>query len=141
MHAKKKWPFNRCTDRYTKIVKFLLHMGADVTLQNYDGDTPLHLAAEFEMEYIVKLLLHYNADVNITNKKDENAADSAKNNIYPHVRVLLEDNKFYSKGNTYIQIANNVSGKHLFTSVPQTNRQLTNLKLWRVYANKKATVP
>lgn len=24
MHSKKKWPFNRCTDRCTKIVKFLL---------------------------------------------------------------------------------------------------------------------
>ena len=35
MHSKKKWPFNRCTDRYTKIVKFLLHMGADLNLQNY----------------------------------------------------------------------------------------------------------
>ena len=23
MHSKNKWPFNRCTDRYTKIVKFL----------------------------------------------------------------------------------------------------------------------
>ena len=69
MHSKKKWPFNRCTDRYTKIIKFLLNMGADVNLQNYDGDTRLHLAARYEMEYIVKVLLHYNADVNITNKK------------------------------------------------------------------------
>ena len=108
MHSKKKWPFNRCTDRYTKIVKFLLHMGADITLQNYDGDTPLHLAAEFEMEYIVKLLLHYNADVNITNKKDETAVDSAKNNIYPHVTVLLEKNKFYSKGNSYLKTVNSI---------------------------------
>ena len=99
MHSKKKWPFNRCTDRYTKIVKFLLNMGADVNLQNYDGDTPLHLAAKYEMEYIVKLLLHYNADVNITNKKHETAVHAAKNNRYPHVKDLLEDNKVYTKGN------------------------------------------
>ena len=99
MHSKKKWPFNRCTDRYTKIVKFLLNMGADTNLQNYDGDTPLHLAAKYEMEYVVKLLLHYNADVNITNKKDETAVNSAKSNIYPHIKVLLEDNQVYSKGN------------------------------------------
>ena len=99
MHSKKKWPFNRCTDRYTKIVKFLLNMGADVNQQNYDGDTPLHLAARYEMEYIVKLLLHYNADINITNRKDETAVNSAKSNIYPHLKVLLEDNETASDGN------------------------------------------
>ena len=99
MYSKKKWPFNRCTDRYTKIIKFLLNMGADVNLQNYDGDTPLHLAARYEMEYIVKVLLHYNADVNITNKKHETAVHATKSNRYPHIKVLLEDNEVYSKGN------------------------------------------
>ena len=99
MHSKKKWPFNRCTDRYTKIVKFLLNMGADANLQNYDGDTSLHLAAIYEMEYIVKLLLHYNANVNITNEKGGSALNSAKNNRYPYVKVLLENNEAYSKGN------------------------------------------
>ena len=98
MHSKKKWPFNRCTDRYTKIVKFLLNKGADVNLQNYDGETPLHLAASYEMEYIVKLLLHYDADVNITNKKDETAVNTAKNNRYPHLKALLVANKVNSKG-------------------------------------------
>ena len=68
-------------------------MGADVNLQNYDGDTPLHLAARYEMEYIVKLLLHYNADVNITNEKDETAVDLTRINRYPHIQVLLQDNK------------------------------------------------
>ena len=101
MHSKKKWPFNRCTDRYTKTVKFLLNKGANTNLQNYDGDTPLHLAARYEMEYIVKLLLHYNADVNVLNEKDETAVNSAKNNRYPHVQDLLEENKFYSRGNYY----------------------------------------
>ena len=99
MHSKKKWPFNRCTDGYTKIVKFLLNKGADTNLQNYDGDTPLHLAASYEMEYIIKLLLHYNADVNIKNKKGETALNSAKNNKYPHVKILLTDNEVNSKGN------------------------------------------
>ena len=83
----------------TKIVKFLLNKGANVNLQNYDGDTPLHLAARYEMEYIVKLLLHYNADVNIINKKDETAMISSNSNIYPHVKTLLEDNQINSKGN------------------------------------------
>ena len=98
MHSKKKWPFNRCTDLYTKTVKFLLNKGADTNLQNFDGDTPLHLAARYEMEYIVKLLLHYNADVNITNEKSETALNSARNNRYPHVKDLLKDNEVHSKG-------------------------------------------
>ena len=75
-------------------------MGADVNLQNYDGDTPLHLAARYEMEYIVKLLLHYNADVNIRNKKYEMAVDLTRKHRYPHIQVLLQDNKFYSEGKT-----------------------------------------
>ena len=98
MNSKNKWPFNMCTDCYTKIVKFLLNMGADANLPNYDGDTALRLAARYEMEYIVKLLLHYNAYVNITNKKDETAVNSARNNKYPHIKVLLEDNEVYSAG-------------------------------------------
>ena len=97
MHLKRKWPLSRCVDRYTKIVKFLLNKGADVSLQNYDGETPLHLAASYEMECIVKLLLHYNADVNITNKKDKAAVNTAKNNRYPHLKALLVANKVNSK--------------------------------------------
>ena len=73
-------------------------MGADTNLLNFDGDTPLHLAARYEMEYIVKLLLHYNADVNITNKKRKTAVNSARKNRYPNVKALLEDNEVHSKG-------------------------------------------
>ena len=58
MHSKKKWPFKKCIDRYTKIVKFFLNMSANANQQNYDGDTALHLTARYEMDYIVKLLLH-----------------------------------------------------------------------------------
>ena len=113
MHSKRKWPYNRCTDRYTKIVKFLLNIGAHVNLQNHDGDTPLHLAARYEMEYIVKLLLHYNADVNLSNKKGESAEHLAKNNNrYPHVQNLLENNNVYSEGNCY-SLLGNIFGKDL----------------------------
>ena len=111
MHSKKKWPFNRCTDRYTKIVKFLLNKGANANIQNCDGDTPLHLAARYEMEYIVKLMLHYNADVNIINGKHEIAVSSAKINTYPHEQVLLEDNKFYSGGNYSINTLDGMFSK------------------------------
>ena len=117
MRSKKKWPFNRSTDRYTKIVKFLLNKGADTNLQNYDGDTPLHLAASCEMEYIVKLLLHYNADANIRNKKGETAVNSAKNNRYPHIKFLLKDNEVNSKGNENLNVFDNICKKGLVSII------------------------
>ena len=98
MQSRKRWPFNICEDRYTKIVKLLLKMGADVNIKNYAGDTPLHIAAEYEMEYIVKLLLHYNADILVTNNRNETAKNLTKNNWYPHVNNLIMVNEVYSKG-------------------------------------------
>ena len=98
MQSRKRWPFNICEDRYTKIVKLLLKMGADVNIKNYAGETPLHIAAEYEMEYIVKLLLHYNADILVTNNRNETAKNLTKNNWYPHVNNLIMVNKVYSKG-------------------------------------------
>ena len=98
MKSKKKWPFNVCEDRYTKIVKFLLKMGADANLKNHSGDTCLHIAARYEMEYIVKLLLHYNADIHLRNNRNETAMDLTKSNSYPHVMKLIKINEFNSKG-------------------------------------------
>ena len=73
-------------------------MGADVNIKNYAGETPLHIAAEYEMEYIVKLLLHYNADILVTNNRNETAKNLTKNNWYPHVNNLIMVNEVYSKG-------------------------------------------
>ena len=98
MQSKKKWPFNICEDRYTKIAKLLLKMGACVNIQNHAGDTPLHIAARYKMEYIVKLLLHYNADIHVSNNRNETAMNLTKNNSYPHVENLIMVNDFYSKG-------------------------------------------
>ena len=49
------------------------------------------------MEYIVKILLHYSAD--IRNKNDETGVNFARNNRYPHVKILLNNNEAHSKGN------------------------------------------
>ena len=98
MKSKKKWPFNICEDRYTRIIKFLLKMGADTNIKNHSGDTPLHIAAGYEMEYIVMLLRHYNADADLRNNRNQTAMDLTKNHSYPHVKDLIILNKFYSKG-------------------------------------------
>ena len=95
---KNKWPFNRCEDRYTRIVKFLLNLGADLSIKNHSGGTPLHIAARYEMEYIVKLFLHYNADIHVRNDRSETAINVTKGHSYPHVMNLIKVNEFYSNG-------------------------------------------
>ena len=97
MKSKKKWPFNVCDDRYRKIVKFLLKRGAYANIKDHSGDTCLHLAARYEMEYIVKLLLHYNADIHLRNNRNETAMNLTKYNSYPHVMKLMQVNEFNSK--------------------------------------------
>ena len=98
MKSKKKSPFDICEDRYTKIVKLLLKMGANPNIKNNSGDTPLHIAARHEMEYIVILLLHHNADTDMRNNRNEAAMDLTKNHSYPHVKDLIMLNQFYSNG-------------------------------------------
>ena len=98
MKSKKKWPFNVCEDRYTRIIKFLLKMGASANTKNHRGDTSLHIAARYEMEYIVKVLLHYNADIHLRNNRNETAMNLTKNHSYPHVTNLIRVNEFNSKG-------------------------------------------
>ena len=73
-------------------------MGADANMKNYMGETPLHIAAKYEMEYIVKLLLHYNADIHVRNNRNETAMNLAKKNLYPHEKKLIMANEFDSKG-------------------------------------------
>ena len=98
MQSRQKWPFNICEDRYTKMVKLLLKMGAYVNIHNHASDTPLHIAARYEMEYIFKLLLHYNADIHVSNNRNEAAMNLTKNNSYPHVENLIMVSDFHSKG-------------------------------------------
>ena len=98
MKSKKKCPFNVCEDHYTKILELLLRMGANVNIKNHSGDTSLHIAVRYEMEYIVKLLLHYNADIHLRNNRNETAMNLTKSNFYPHVMKLITANKFSSKG-------------------------------------------
>ena len=79
-------------------MKFLLKRGANANIKNHSGDTSLHIAANYEMEYIVKLLLHYNADIHLKNNRNETAINLTKSNSYPHVMKLIKVNEFNSKG-------------------------------------------
>lgn len=93
MKSTKIWPFKRYNDRYTKIVKLLLRMGANVNLQDDDGETPIQIAVRYEMDYIVKLLLHHNADILIRSKYNKVALDLTKCNLYKHVEAMIKENQ------------------------------------------------
>lgn len=55
-------------------------------LQNSDGETPLHSAAQYGFTPTVKILLEYNADPTIRNLKDESPLDLAAR--YGRVEVV-----------------------------------------------------
>lgn len=73
-------------------------MGADVNLQNDDGETPLHITSRYKIDYIVKLLLHYNADVFFKNKENKVALELTEQNIYEHVKTLIRVNEVNCEG-------------------------------------------
>ncbi len=61
------------------IIEKLINNGANVNLQDSNGNTPLHAAAKLNKEEIVKMLLDHGADKNITNI-DENTPEDLTNN-------------------------------------------------------------
>ncbi|XP_055998045.1 ankyrin repeat and sterile alpha motif domain-containing protein 1B-like isoform X10 [Ostrea edulis] len=72
-----------------KICEILLrnpHSQIQVNLQNSDGETPLHSAAQYGFTPTVKILLEYNADPTIRNLKDESPLDLAAR--YGRVEVV-----------------------------------------------------
>ena len=57
--------------------KLLHHSGADINVQGFGGDTPLHSAASCGDVEMAQVLLNYGADVNTRNDTDETPLDHA----------------------------------------------------------------
>lgn len=75
------------------VVRLLVSKGLDVTAQDLDGDTPLHFAAEHNLDReVVRLLLDHGADVNAKNQLGETPLHkAAESNDEPLVvKALLE---------------------------------------------------
>eukprot|EP01083_Nonionella_stella_P293586 998490_1 len=66
------------------IMEYILQQGYGVKInaKNKDGDTALHLAADFDDIKSVKILIKYGMDINITNNNYETALNIANENNY-----------------------------------------------------------
>ena len=60
-----------CLHGHADVVAALLASGADVNLQNPDGETPLHIAVLVAYPDAVKLLLEHGADTSLKNNKGQ----------------------------------------------------------------------
>jgi len=67
-------------DEYIPLIKWLIHEGANINVQNSEGNTPLHLAIISRNLDIISLLKDNGADVNIKNEYNETALMCALNN-------------------------------------------------------------
>jgi hypothetical protein len=56
---------------YYELVKYFIEKGSDVNKQNFDKETPLHLAARNKNMKIIKILLDHKARLDIPNKDGE----------------------------------------------------------------------
>ena len=57
---------------HIEVIKTLLKLGAHTSLQDTDGDTPLHDAISKKNDLIISLLLDFNADLSICNNNSFN---------------------------------------------------------------------
>ncbi|MBL6621769.1 MAG: ankyrin repeat domain-containing protein [Rickettsiales bacterium] len=74
-------------DRIKNIIN-LIYSGADVNVQNEDGNTALHLAVYKENKEIIKILIDYGANVNAQNKDGDTAL---------HLAVYKENKEIITK--------------------------------------------
>lgn len=56
-------------DGMTDIVRKLCKAGADVSIKDVNGDTPLHIAAKMGFPEIIKILIKYGANISEENNK------------------------------------------------------------------------
>ncbi|XP_062114644.1 ankyrin repeat domain-containing protein 2A-like [Humulus lupulus] len=74
-----------------KCVQVLIEFGADVHVENYYKDTPLHCASENGKEECVALLLENGASVTSKNLDDKTPICIARRENHDHILKLLKD--------------------------------------------------
>ena len=77
------------SDGALRYVQRLIRGGGDITLGDYDGRTPLHLAAAGNHVEVAKYLIEQGADVNAVDRFGGRPLDDAKRNGWEQMQVLL----------------------------------------------------
>lgn len=115
--------------KYISDVLVLLAYGADVSLQNEQGQTALMLAAEgVDREYLVRLLLKYHSPIDTQDKKGETALMKA---ILTHnkriMKVLLENGAQIDlqdkKGRTALSLAKEQGEEEMITVLSEYQKK------------------
>ena len=70
---------------HSLMVDFLVSMGADITLKDDRGDTPLHMACSFTELKIAEILLGKGADINALN----NAGDTPLHQVVKYYESVM----------------------------------------------------
>jgi ankyrin repeat protein len=65
-------------DEFCDVAYTLLWYGANTHIQDYEGDTPLHIAHNNCSEITIQHLLDFEADITIKNNKDISYEDIMK---------------------------------------------------------------
>ena len=81
MGASREW--------HTAVIKFLIELGAEVNVQNIDGDTALIIASRERKTWGAKLLIELGAEVNVQNYKGDTALIIASREAYIELAELL----------------------------------------------------
>ena len=81
-----------------QLVKYFTQKGANCNIQNFNGDTPLHIAARENYKLCIKYLLEGNARLDIMNNKKEMPfdyfdSDSKKQFGLEKVVIVMKDKK------------------------------------------------
>ena len=87
IHSYSKPPSDQ--PRTHPVCKILIEDSSLINFQDDEGNTPLHLAAEYENEDLIKFLMSYEADNNITNDSCKTPAQIA-HSINPKLVVLFD---------------------------------------------------
>jgi len=83
------WPFYQVIRQdATNIVKLMLPKIPNINMQNFDGDTALHIALEANNKEITALLLNNHANADIANKRGETPRNLAKTKM-ESIRILF----------------------------------------------------
>ncbi|KAL0961929.1 hypothetical protein UPYG_G00333500 [Umbra pygmaea] len=114
-----------CRRKDTEMAKVLIEYGANVDLQNEEGQTPLHIAAGEGDESLLKLFFQSKANPNVTDKMDRSplhiAAERGHTNV---VEVLTE--KF--KSNVLARTKDGSTLMHIASQCGHPETALTFLK-------------